>query len=266
MVDLEALYAHLPLPLQNAACSVEGLRIERGRLGPRFDEMIAKVEARAAVSPAEFVALRDARLRELLAHAYETVPFYRSRFQAAGIDVREVQALDDLQSLPVLTKDEIRAAGDALFSNAVPARLRKIVHTSGTTGAGLRFATTPAAVREQWAVWWRHWRRLGIERGTWCGYFVGRSIVPLTQTKPPFWRYNRPQRRILFSAYHASESNLDSYVDELRRRQPPWLHGYPSVLTLVANRLLDRGESLGYELRWVTTSAENLLPHQVDVM
>ena len=266
MVDLEALYARLPVRLQHLACSAEGLRIERRRFGRGFDDVIRQVEQRAAARPEEFLAFRDRRLRELLAHAVETVPFYRRRFSEARIDVREVQTQEDLARLPLLTKDDIRAAGDDMFSTAVPPRARQVAHTSGTTGAGLRFATTTTAVREQWAVWWRHWRRLGIERGTWCGYFVGRSIVPIGQTQPPFWRYNHPQRRILFSAYHANDVNLDAYIAELKRRRPPWLHGYPSVLTLVAERLLATRADLGYQVRWITTSAENLLLHQVQTI
>jgi hypothetical protein len=51
----------------------------------------------------------------------------------------------------------------------------RIVHTSGTTGGGLRFPLTLRAVQEQWAIWWRYlypnvinsrvFRRRGVPRG-----------------------------------------------------------------------------------------------------
>jgi phenylacetate-CoA ligase len=59
-----------------------------------------------------------------------------------------------------------------------------------------------------------------------------------------------------------SPENLTAYVNELRSRRPPWLHGYPSLLALLAAHLVDTGSDLGYDVRWVTTGAENLLPHQ----
>jgi phenylacetate-CoA ligase len=86
--------------------------------------------------------------------------------------------------------------------------------------------------------------------------------VPLVQRKPPFWRYNSPGRQILFSAYHMSPDNLAAYVTELRQKRPPWLHGYPSVLALMAAFMVDKNIDCGYSVRWITTGAENLLPQQ----
>jgi phenylacetate-CoA ligase len=52
------------------------------------------------------------------------------------------------------------------------------------------------------------------------------------------------------------------YVGELRRRRAPWIHGYPSVITLIAKFINDNSVDLGYSVRWVTIGAENLTPHQ----
>src|SRR5690606_37537012 len=119
---------------------------------------------------------------------------------------------------------------------------------------------------EQWAIWWRYRRWHGIEPGTWCAYFGGRSLVPFKASKPPFWRYNIPARQVMFSAYHMSPENLRAYVDELRRRRLPWIHGYPSLLAVLAAYILDEGLDLGYSVRWITLGAENVLPQQVALL
>ena len=171
-----------------------------------------------------------------------------------------------MAKLPILTKSQAQDHLAELAATGMPRERTRTVHTSGTTGGGLRFETTLHAIQEQWAMWWRyrHWH--GIERGTWCGHFAGRSIVPLSQGDPPFWRYNRPGRQVIFSGYHMSPTNLGAYVDELRRRKPPWLHGYPSLLALLAARVLESQAELGYEIRWITTGAENLLPQQSELI
>jgi phenylacetate-CoA ligase len=183
-------------------------------------------------------------------------------FAKLGIAADDIRALADLKQLPILTKADIRANYAELLSEAVPRRARRTAHTSGTTGGGMRFAVTQEALDEQWATWWRYRRWHGLELGTWCGYFGGRSIVPVSVQQPPFWRVNVPGRQIMFSAYHLAPQNMPSYVGELRRRKPPWLHGYPSLLALLAAHLVETGSSLDYQVRWITTGAENLMPQQ----
>jgi phenylacetate-CoA ligase len=63
-----------------------------------------------------------------------------------------------------------------------------------------------------------------------------------------------------------SPANLGAYVDELRSKCPPYLHGYPSVLALLAAYVLESGISLGYEVKWVTTTSESLLPQQANLI
>ena len=39
------------------------------------------------------------RLRKILIHAYENVPFYREKFDSAGVEPN-IKSLDDLQKFP----------------------------------------------------------------------------------------------------------------------------------------------------------------------
>jgi phenylacetate-CoA ligase len=265
-LDPETVYQRLPIRLQNLGCSFVGWRTERKRYGGAFQAIFEEVLARTSWSEDQTIDFRDRRLASMVEAGVATVPLYRTTFDDAGLAPSDVKSLSDLASLPILTKEEARQRPEELVSTAIPSRDTRMVHTSGTTGAALRFPITTRAVQEQWAVWWRfrHWH--AIEKGTWCGLFAGRSIVASTQQRPPFWRVNHPGRQLLFSGYHMSEATLPAYVDELRRRRPPWLHGYPSLLALFAAHVLERGVDLGYQLRWVSTGAENLLPHQAGLI
>lgn len=266
MADLESLYVRMPAWLQHAATSAVGWRIQRQRYGPVFRGLLAEYEGRSMLPREDVLALRDERLRAFVRHAAEAVPYYRRLFQQLKLDPREIRTAADLEALPILTKDEVQAQGMALQSEAVPAAQRVTAHTSGTTGAGLRFATTQSALAEQWAVWWRYRRWHGIGLDTWCALFTGRSVASLKQTRPPFWRYNVPGRQILFSGYHMTPERLVYYVNVLRRRRPPWLHGYPSLIALLAGYLLESDTDLGYQPRWITLGSESLLPHQAGII
>jgi phenylacetate-CoA ligase len=262
----EEFYARLPIPLQNAACTMEGWRVRRNRYGGGFPSILREAEERLRWPHERLLAFRDDRLRRLLRHCAGSVPYYRRLFRSIGFDPAAVRSLADLAGLPVLDKTTVQDNIAELQSTEVPAGKRVDVKTSGTTGAGLHFTTTREALHEQWAVWWRCWRRRGITQSVRCGYFGGRTIVPLGQRDAPYWRVNRAGRQILFSAYHLSPHTLPDYVRALREHRPPWLHGYPSVLALLSHLMVEQRLSLPYVPSWITTGAENLLPHQSAVI
>jgi phenylacetate-CoA ligase len=266
MPNLESLYLRLPVGLQNLACSLEGWRLQRSRFDAAYAQFLAEAESRAFLSVDEACAYRDERLHRFVQHAATTVPYYRRWFRQHGVDPQTIRTLDDLARLPILTKAEVQEHYADFVSEAVPEKERIIAHTSGTTGGGLRFATTLKSVQQQLSVWWRYRRWHGLQPDIWCGYFGGRSVVPLAQSQPPFWRYNHPGRQLMFSGYHFTQANLGAYLEELRRSRPPWLHGYPSLLALLAAYVLETNFDLGWQIRWITIGAENLLPQQSELI
>jgi phenylacetate-CoA ligase len=79
-------------------------------------------------------ALQLERLRWSLQHAYDNVPHYRSKFEAAGVRPADCRSLDDLARFPFTTKADLRDTYPfGLF--AVPMdRIVRIHASSGTTG------------------------------------------------------------------------------------------------------------------------------------
>ncbi len=82
----------------------------------------------------ELVALQLKRLRWTLAHAYERVPHYRRKFDAAGVHPKQLRTLADLAKFPFTTKADLRENYPfGMF--AVPrTKVVRIHASSGTTG------------------------------------------------------------------------------------------------------------------------------------
>jgi phenylacetate-CoA ligase len=205
--------------------------------------------------------LRDRLFRTFVSDAAFGSAFYR--IQPAFRSAAEGR-LFHADDLPILDKPSVQANA-ALIARA-DVRSAQMVSTSGSTGMGLKFPVTDEAVWQQWATWWRFRRWHGIDRSEWCGYFGGRPIVPAAQRRPPFWRFNIAGRQVLFSGSHLSADTWSAYAAELTKRRLMWLHGYPSLLALLASFLVESRETLGYAVQWITTSAENLLPGQADLI
>jgi phenylacetate-CoA ligase len=258
---LKRIYTALPVGLQHLVCSAEGYRLQRMRFGHNFDCLLRDGEARGAMSSADVATLRDRLFREFVSDAAIGSAFYREQpaYRSAA-ERRPFRA----QDLPILDKLAVQAGAARIARADVPCA--ETASTSGSTGMGLRFPVTSEAIRRQWATWWRfrHWH--GIERDEWCGYFGGRPVVPVRHRRVPFWRYNVPGRQVLFSGSHLSADTWPAYTAELTKRRLSWLHGYPSLLALLASYMVERRVTLGYDVRWITTAAENLLPAQADLI
>ncbi len=76
------------------------------------------------------------QLGRLLDHAAATVPFYGARLQAAGYRPGMTVAAEFWKGIPVLRRAEVQAAGETIFTSAIPAShgASHRIATSGTTG------------------------------------------------------------------------------------------------------------------------------------
>jgi len=80
----------------------------------------------------------------LLVHAHATVPFYRSRIEAAEIDLQAPLRLEDWRRIPPLTRREVQQSHEHLASKAVPAGHGAPIsmQTSGSTSMPVTVLTT----------------------------------------------------------------------------------------------------------------------------
>ncbi|HEX6980730.1 MAG TPA: phenylacetate--CoA ligase PaaK [Alphaproteobacteria bacterium] len=82
----------------------------------------------------EIAALQTKRLKWTLQHVYRNVPYYRKKFDEAGVHPDDFRRLEDLAKFPFTSKDDLRATYPfGMF--AVPReKIVRIHASSGTTG------------------------------------------------------------------------------------------------------------------------------------
>ncbi len=93
-----------------------------------------KLEPIEKASVDELRALQLSRLKATIANAYENVPHYRGRFDAAGVHPQDLRSLEDLARFPFTVKTDLRDNYPfGMF--AVPREQVVRIHaSSGTTG------------------------------------------------------------------------------------------------------------------------------------
>jgi len=258
----EHVYPRLPVFLQNAACWYYGTKESQQRFGKLFDQHLNSLLESERWCAAEIEAYQDEKLRGLIRYAYENVPYYHQRWQSLRITPTDIQSRADLPKLPVLTKEDVVQNREQLLSRAASRNELTSKHTSGTTGKALHFYVSKKSVAFQWAIWWRHRLRFGLQPGNWHANFTGKRVVPLHQQLPPYWRWNRPMRQALINMHHITPAKIGSIMEFLNSNHFEFFSGYPSIIHAVATTARDAGLALTSRPRAVVTGAENMFDFQ----
>ena len=247
-------YNHLPAGLQNVVCSLAGWSVASGQRGRDQATVVRNALERRNLDNGDLVAYRDARLREFVAHAVRTVPYYERLFATLKLESRDIACLEDMQQLPVLIPEEV-ARSPKDFISRVAGRANFTPQAGQGGGSAWSLPWSRDADWEREAIRARFHRDHGIVEGTWCAYFGGTNVVPIAQSRAPFWRIDLPGRRVLFSPYHLSEQTVETFVDALNHFQCPWIHGTPLVLSTLAGLVAAARLSAEYLVEWVTTDS-----------
>lgn len=195
--------------------------------------------------PARTRQLKERKLRKLVRHAYESVPFYRERFDRAGVRPETIRHLEDLERLPVVGKRDLQVAGkDAIVSSRCRADGLIEVRTSGSTG-------------QPFTIYWdRHWdatqRALFFRALASTGYRFGDKVAILTENvesrRTPRWMNWH------YVSYNDDPARILSVLKALR---PKVLYGWVTPLRRLALHAQEQGGAI-HRPEIVITTAEAL--------
>ena len=204
-------------------------------------------------------------LIRLLNHAYDQSPWYRSRFDQAGLTPDKIRSFDDYRRLPTLTKQDIRQHRVEMVAQNY--RDRVFEHkTGGSTGTPLQFFMTRESYEWRNAVTARGYGWAGAADGVKMFYLWGvpmNNPTPFQQRKAAL--HNWVQRRKMFNSYRLTPETLPDCLRELNEFAPKVLAGYTSMLEYLA-RYIRKNGGLRVKLRSVITVAEGVSPAQLELL
>lgn len=101
------------------------------------------------LSRSELEEMQLRRLNRTLHHVSHS-PFYQKKFQEIGVDIQDIQSLEEVRKLPFTTKQDLRNAYPYGFLCVPRDRLVRLHVSSGTTGQATAIFYTRSDV-EKWA-------------------------------------------------------------------------------------------------------------------
>ena len=195
----------------------------------------------------ELITLQNQRLQALIRHCYENVPYYTCVFNERGLKPEDIQCREDLQKLPILTKQIIRDHYDELISKDIDKRHYQKGSTGGSTGTPLKFMKDTPTWNMAWASSFRAWEWYGFHVGEKMMTLGGNSLVTKKKRLTPkdiFDLYI--MRNMKRSSAEVDEAAMQAHYEAYMAYKPKAMRGYAS---LPMTCILTTGEILMPEYR-----------------
>jgi len=182
------------------------------------------------------------KLKRLLDHAYQNVPYYNRLFKDMGVTPNDIRNFDNFKAIPILTKGIIRENFDNLIATNIPKNKLIPNSTGGSTGEPLHFYQD-----HQYEVWAdaariRGWYQIaGCEMGDTCAVLWGdmRGVnenFSLFDRVYLFCRYGE----IPLNAFNLSEERKREFWKWCQLLKPKLLRGYVTALRDFAEFIIEK--------------------------
>ena len=200
---------------------------------------------------------QEKQLRFMVQYCNDNVPFYHSLFKSLGIRPEDIKTVDDLQKLPVLTKEMIKDNWDALK----PVNLNNIRYrersTGGSTGAPMKYRISSNDRFLGGALMYRGWGYGGFQLGDKMVFLAGSSLDVGTKSQLTTKAHEIARNLRKLSSFNMGDDEMRSYAMLITKWKPKFIRGYPSSISQFCEWLEDEKIMLPSPKAIFTTSEKN---------
>ncbi|MCX6641471.1 MAG: hypothetical protein NTW14_13485 [bacterium] len=200
-------------------------------------------------------AHQDERLRRLIRHAGERVPYYRQLFKQIGLDPVKFSGREDLHQIPLLDKETVRTRQQELIADNANRYGVVWESTSGSTGTPLHLIVDRGARSNKLAALLRSYH--------WAGYHIGMKTFSLQSyyLKGGDCQYYPLYRVLRFDSNRLKRDSAAAVIRMIQKLKPRFFMGFPFDLVMLARFAQEAGLTIPPPVALVTYG-ETLSEHK----
>ena len=190
-------------------------------------------------------ALQNQKLRRLIAHVYQHVPFYADLMREHGLTPADIQTTDDLVKLPIVDKYVLtNNYPDHIRDHSLPQARLISVSSSGSTGERLLYWTTKRQKAIKWAGLFRFWEMAGYDFGKRYATFTvsaNRGLLNWPILMKLEWGL---LRHLWLPMIEITDDKLADYAQRIADFRPVMLRSYASTVYFLARYMVRQGMTI----------------------
>jgi phenylacetate-CoA ligase len=186
--------------------------------------------AQQKMSEDELSHINWMKRKKILTYAFNFVPFYKDKYQSAGMYPEDIRTREDFELIPILTKQEIRKNLEEMVSSNHHSKNLIVVSTGGSTGEPLKVYHDPNVKSDVFG--WRMLEWWGIDPSvnTALAYrAVPRGISKLINKMMWF-----PTKRCFLDASYMTSHSIEKFLVEYERNKTQLIIGYVGAIHALA--------------------------------
>jgi phenylacetate-CoA ligase len=208
-------------------------------------------------SPEQIENYRLEKIKDIVSHCYQHVPFYRRTFRSIGFQPGDVKSIADFQQLPFLTREMVREHYEELIPDNVDRKAIEAYNTGGSTGLPLKIYRTRLDTLIEDAFMTSQWARIGYRPKDSRVILRGEALA-----EDQLWKYYPSGNLWVFSSYHLKNEYVHQMVGKINRIKPLFLHVYPSSLWVFTNLMKEQKLRFTFKLKGILCGSEQLFDFQ----
>lgn len=203
------------------------------------------------------VDFRNRKLKNVLAHAYQTVPYYRQLFDRAAVHPNDIRTVEDLHSIPISSSLTYRREPlDRVLAAGVHPRRLVRHNTSGSTGRPMTILRSPLEEHLLNCFRMRTWPLYGVKP---FDRIAGIALLGFDDSKASLLRKLRRASGIYRKHVIDCLQPPELVLKQLVEMSPDVISGYPGFLSHLATYVL-KGMEPKPAPRQILTGGESLTP------
>lgn len=205
-------------------------------------------------------------LKKMLIHAYEQTRYYRRLFDECGFDAYGFKSIEQLEQIPILTKEIIRENMPELQAGNINEHEKHKTRTGGTSGPMMEFYRDNICRGHRVAIQWRF--------DSWAGWDLGTNVAhiwpALQDFAPKFGFKGKLVSKYLTGDYmfyggHIDNNTAQKMAKEIIKINPRLIRCFPTPACLFLKNL-DSSKLDHPRISGVVSTGEPLYPHQRSVL